>query len=139
MLALVYDQKTYFIDSYLNYCVVGVHDEPRSIDQVSAYDVYDFITDWLPRKGLVVSSRRVKSYLATFNKLYKFMVEHGYVPAKVGEEILQRIKWGRQEMIQAVVTYDDEPDEGQSKDAFLAQLKELEARWKSLPRNKSGD
>ena len=39
----------------------------------------------------------------------------------------------RQEMIEAVLTYDDEPDETQSTEAFLAQLKELEARWKSLP------
>jgi hypothetical protein len=34
-------------------------------------------------------------------------------------------------MIEAVLTYDDEPDESQSTDeAFFAQLK---ARWESLP------
>jgi hypothetical protein len=123
----------YFIDSYLSDAVVGVHDEPRSLDQVTAYDVYDFITDWLPRKGWVVSARRVTSYLASFNKLYKFMGEYGYMPAEKAEEILQTIKWDRQEMIEAVVTYDDEPDVDQSHDTFLAELKELEARWKSLP------
>ena len=123
----------YFTDSYLSYRVVGVHDEPRAVDQVTGYDVYDFITDWLPRKGLVVSARRVESYLASFNKLYKFMREHGYMPAKKVEEILETIKWDRQEMIEAVVTYDDEPDEDQSHEAFLAELKELEARWAALP------
>jgi hypothetical protein len=126
----------YFIDSYLSYCVVGVHDEPRSVDQVSGYDVYDFITDWLPRKGLVVSARRVKSYLASFNKLYKLMGEHSYIPAKQVEEILDTIKWDRQVMIETVVHYDDEPDESDSTEAFLAGLKELEARWKAL-HNKS--
>jgi hypothetical protein len=121
------------MDSYLSYCVVGVHDEPRSVDQVTAYDVYDFITDWLPRKGWVVSARRVKSYLASFNKLYKFMGEHGYMPAEQAEAIRQTIKWDRQEMMEAVVTYDDEPDVDQSHDTFLVELKELEARWQSLP------
>jgi hypothetical protein len=121
----------YFIASYLSYCVIGVHDEPRSVDQVTAYDVYSFITDWLPRKGLVVSARQVKSHLASLTKLYTFMAEHHYMPTEKNAEILQTIKLDRQEMIEAVMTYDDEPDESQSTDeAFFAQLKE---QWKSLP------
>ncbi len=129
----------YFIDSYLSYCVVGVHDEPRSVDQVSGYDVYDFITDWLPRKGLVVSARRVTSYLASFNKLYKLMGEQSYMLAEKVEEILDTIKWDRQTMIEAVVHYDDEPDEDESRESFLAGLKELEERWKALPHHQSDD
>ncbi len=123
----------YFIDSYLSYCVVGVHDKPRSVDQVSGYEVYDFITDWLPRKGLVVSARRVKSYLASFNKLYKLMGEQGYMPAKVAEDILHTIKWDRQAMIEAVVHYDDEqPDEDDFMESFLIGVKELEAQLYAL-------
>lgn len=122
----------YFIDSYLSYGLAGAHDEPRSVEQVSAYEVYDFITDWLPRKGLVVSARRVKSYLASFNKFYRFMGAQGYMPAEQVEKILQTLKWDRQEMIEAVLTYDDEPEADQSPEAFLSALKELEARWKAL-------
>ena len=41
------------------------------------------------------------------------------------------MKEDRQDMIEAVLTYDDEPDKSQSTDdAFFAQLKE---RWKALP------
>ncbi len=121
----------YFMDSYLSYCVIGVHDEPRSVDQVTAYDVYRFITDWLPRKGLVVSARQVKSHLTSLTKLYKFMGEQHYIPPEKSAAILQTIKEDRQEMIETVLTYDDEPNESQSTDeAFFAQLKE---RWKLLP------
>jgi hypothetical protein len=60
------------------------------------------------------------------------------MPSEKNAEILQTITLDRQEMIEAVLTYDDEPDESQSTEAFLAQLKELEARWKSLPPKHSG-
>jgi hypothetical protein len=121
----------YFMDSYLSYCTIGVHDEPRSVDQVTAYDVYRFITDWLPRKGLVVSARQIKSQLASLTKLYQFMKEQHYMPSEKSVAILETMKVDRQEMIEVVLTYDDEPDESQSTDeAFFAQLTE---RWKSLP------
>jgi len=117
----------YFTNSYLSW----VHDEPRSVDQVTAYNVYSFITDWLPRKGLVFSARQVKSHLASLTKLYTFMREQHYMPPEKVAAILQRMKEVRQEMIEAVLTYDDEPDESQSTDeAFFAQLRE---RWNSLP------
>jgi hypothetical protein len=121
----------YFMDSYLSYCTIGVHDEPRSVDQVTAYDVYRFITDWLPRKGLVVSARQIKSHLASLTKLDQFMKEQHYMPSEKSVAILETMKVDRQEMIEVVLTYDDEPDESQSTDeAFFAQLTE---RWKSLP------
>jgi hypothetical protein len=121
----------YFMDSYLSYCVIGMHDEPRSVDQVTAYDVYRFITDWLPRKALVVSDRQVKSHLASLTKLYQFMKEQHYMPPEKAAAILEMMKVDRQEMIEVVLTYDDEPDESQSTDeAFFAQLTE---RWKSIP------
>ena len=121
----------YFTDSYLSYCVIGVHDEPRSADQVTAYNVYSFITDWLPRKGLVVSARQVKSHLASLTKLYTFMKEQHYMPHEKVAAILETMKVDRQEMIEVVLTYDDEPDESQLTDeAFFAQLTE---RWKSIP------
>ncbi len=121
----------YFTDSYLSYYVIGVHDEPRPVDHVTGYDVYSFITDWLPRKGLEFSARQVKSHLASLTKLYQFMREQNYMPPEKAEAILETMKVDRQEMIEVVLTYDDEPDESQSSDeAFFAQLTE---RWKSIP------
>jgi hypothetical protein len=93
--------------------------------------MYSFITDWLPRKGLVFSVRQVKSHLASLTKLYQFVATHRYMPPEKSAAILETLKVDRQEMIEMVLTYDDEPDESQSTDAaFFAQLME---RWKSIP------
>jgi hypothetical protein len=117
----------YFANSYLSW----EHDEPRSVDQVTAYNVYSFITDWLPRKGLVVTARPVKSHLASLTKLYQFVATHRYMPPEKSAAILEMMKVDRQEMIEVVLTYYDEPDESQSTDeAFFAQLRK---QWESLP------
>lgn len=42
-----------FTDYYLNYSAEA--DELRSGDQITSWDVYDFVTDWLPRKCWVTS------------------------------------------------------------------------------------
>lgn len=100
--------------------------------------MYDFITDWLPRKGLVVSARRVESYLASFNKLFKFMGDHGYMEPEGAAEVLDMLKGDRQLMIDAVVTYDD-PIEDQSPEEFQAHLQELVERWKSIHQESKKD
>jgi hypothetical protein len=126
----------HFSGWYLNYGRTA--DELRSVDQITAWDVYDFITDWLPRKSWVDSERRIKSYLATLKKYVEFMAEHGYMPADVATSILQTIKQDRETMIHAAVTYYDEPEEDQSLEAFRAQLHDLEARWTALARENGG-
>jgi hypothetical protein len=120
----------HFANGHPNYYAEA--DELCSLDQVTAWKVHDFITDWLPRKSLVTSARQVKSYLASFNKLFKFMGEHGYMAAEEADNILQTLREERQMMIEAVVTYDDEPDESQSPEAFQARMQELVERWKSV-------
>lgn len=119
----------YFVDGHLNY--YADTDGLRSLDQVTGWKLYDFITDWLPRKGLVTSARRVKSYLASFNKLFKFMGEHGYMEPEDAAEVLDLLKEDRQLMIEAVVTYDD-PIEDQSPEEFQAHLQGLVDRWKAI-------
>jgi hypothetical protein len=119
----------YFVNNHLNYYVDS--NELLSLDQVTGWKLYDFVTDWLPRKGLVVSARRVKSYLASFNKLFKFMGEHGYMEPENADEVLAMLKEERQSMIDAVVTYDD-PIEEQSLEEFQAHLRGLEERWMSI-------
>lgn len=71
----------HFTGGHLNYGRTA--DELRSVDQITAWDVYDFITDWLPRKSWVDSERRIKSYLASIKKYVQFMAEHGYMAADV--------------------------------------------------------
>ena len=104
----------------------------RSVDQITAGDVYDFITDWLPRKSWVDSERRVKGYLASIKKYVHFMAEQGYMPADVAADILRTLKEQRDDMICGAVTYFDEPTEDESPETFQANLKDLETRWAAL-------
>jgi hypothetical protein len=122
----------HFANNYLNYSAEA--DELRSVDQTVVWNVYDFVTDWLPRKSWVDSARRIKNYLASFNKLYKFMAEQGYMPAEGAADVLELLKEERQQMIEAAVTYYDEPEEEQSPEAFQAEMRDLVARWKALRR-----
>ncbi len=119
----------YFVNNHLNYYVDS--NELLSLDQVTGWKLYDFVTDWLPRKGLVVSARRVKSYLASFNKLFKFMGEYGYMEPENADEVLVMLKEERQSMIDAVVTYDD-PIEEQSPEEFRAHMQGLVDQWKAI-------
>ncbi len=119
-------------DHYLNYSDVEA-DELRSGGQITAWTVYDFITDWLPRKCWVDSERRVKGYLASFKKYVQFMGEHNYMAAEAVADIVHTLKEDRQEMIETVVTYWDEPDERESLEAFQARMQKLVERWKALP------
>ena len=95
--------------------------------------MYDFITDWLPRKCSVDSERRVKGYLASFKKYVQFMGEHNYMAAEAVADIVHTLKEDRQEMIETVVTYWDEPDEHESPEVFQARMQKLVERWKALP------
>jgi hypothetical protein len=122
----------HFSGWHLNYG--RADDELHSVDQITAWDVYDFITDWLPRKSWVDSERRIKSYLATLKKYVEFMAKHGYMPADVATDALRTIKEEREDMICAAVTYYNDPEEDQSPEAFRAQLHDLEARWAALTR-----
>ena len=119
-----------FTDTYLNYYAEA--GGLCSADQATAWRVYDFVTDWLPRKCWVDSERQIKNYLASLKKYVQFMGEQGYMPAETAEEILQMLKEERQEMIKAAVTYGDEPDESESPEAFQARMQELVERWKAL-------
>lgn len=119
-----------FTDYYLNYSAEA--DELRSGDQITAWDVYDFVTDWLPRKCWVTSERRVKSYLASFKKYVKFMEEYDYLSPEVAANIIQTLKEERQVMIRSAVTYYDEPDEAESPEAFRARMQELVEQWKAI-------
>jgi hypothetical protein len=125
-----------FTDIYLNYYAGA--DELHSGDQASAWKVYDFITDWLPRKCWIDSERRVKIYLASLKKYVRFMGEQGYMPVETAAEIVHALEEERQEMIEAIVTYWDEPDESESPEAFQARMQELVERWEAIHQESMG-
>lgn len=104
----------------------------RSADQITGWDVYYFITDWLPRKCWVISQRRIKNYLASFKKYIQFMEENGYLPAERFATTVQTLKKDREHMIRSATTYYDEPDESQSPEAFEARMQDLLEQWKTI-------
>jgi hypothetical protein len=126
-----------FTDRYLNYS--AENDELRSADQITDWDVYDFIIDWLPDKCWVTSERRIKNYLASFKKYVQFMGENGYLPAETVTTILQTLKEDREHMIRSAATYYDEPDESQSPEAFQARIEKLVEQWEAIhPESEKG-
>jgi hypothetical protein len=120
-----------FTDVYLNY-YVDITENLRAGDQLTAWKVYDFITDWLPRKCWVTSERRVKEYLASFKKYVKFLEEYGYLATEAADEIIETLKEDRQVMIRSAVTYYDEPDEEESPEALRERMQGLVEQWKAL-------
>ncbi len=104
----------HFSGWHLNYGRAA--DELRSVDQITAWDVYDFITDGLPRKSWVDSERRIKSYLATLKKYVEFMAEHRYMPADVATSIFDHsaqpvasASWADLPIRVRTITADDQP------------------------------
>lgn len=121
-----------FTDVYLNY-YVDTAEDLRSGDQLTAWKVYDFVTDWLPRKCWVTSERRIKGYLASFKKYVKFLEEYGYLATEPAADIIETLKEERHVMIRSAVTYYDEPDAEESPEAFRERMQDLVERWKALP------
>jgi hypothetical protein len=102
---------------------------PRSVDELNANDVVDFITDWLPRH-LDVSARQIKSYLASFRKYVHFMDTEGYLEHAAATEILQMLKQDREELIEEALA--QAAAEAAPPVDLRARLKDLEARWAAL-------
>jgi hypothetical protein len=61
-----------------------------------------FLTDWFPRKALWASVTSVKSYLASFKKFFQWMGETGRVSPETVADVLDTLKEGRVEFLEAV-------------------------------------
>lgn len=80
-----------------------VHSEPlRRLDQATEADVFMFLSDWFPRKALWASVTSVKSYLASFKKLFKWMAEAGHVSNETAAEVIEMLKEDRETFIDTV-------------------------------------
>jgi site-specific recombinase XerD len=67
----------------------------RRLDEATAGDVYDFLEDWFPRKGLWASVSSMKVYLASFKKFFRWMGATGLVAPQTVEDVLATLKDSR--------------------------------------------
>jgi len=88
------------IDFFTEYLVY--YEPLNRLDQATDSDVFSFLSDWFPRKAMWASVSSVKSYLASFKKFFMWMGEAGHVSQETVAEVIEVLKEGREEFIDAV-------------------------------------
>jgi len=88
------------IDFFTEYLVY--YEPLRQLDQATDSDVFSFLADWFPRKAMWASVTSVKSYLASFKKFFKWMGQAGHVSDEVVAGVIEILKEGREEFLDAV-------------------------------------
>jgi len=88
------------IDFFTDYLVY--YEPLEKLDEADGSDVRMFLTDWFPRKALWASVTAVKSYLASFKKFFQWMGEAGRVSPETVADVLDTLKEGRDEFLEAV-------------------------------------
>ena len=88
------------IDFFTDYLVY--YEPLEKLDEADGSDVRMFLTDWFPRKALWASVTGVKSYLASFKKFFQWMGEAGRVSPETVADVLDTLKEGRDEFLEAV-------------------------------------
>jgi site-specific recombinase XerD len=88
------------IDFFTKYLVY--YEPLNRLDQATDSDVFSFLSDWFPRKAMWASVSSVRSYLASFKKFFMWMGEAGHVSQETVAEVIEVLKEGREEFIDAV-------------------------------------
>jgi site-specific recombinase XerD len=79
-----------------------VYYEPlEKLNEATEIEVYSFLSDWFPRKAMWASPASVKSYMASFRKFFKFMVESNRIDSKDEQAVRESLKECRDEFIEA--------------------------------------
>ncbi|MEM7531591.1 MAG: integrase [Chloroflexota bacterium] len=91
-----------FFSEYLVY-----YDPLIPLNESDAGDVLSFLIDWFPRKAMWSSPSASKSYMTTFRKFYKFMVETGLMDKDVEDGVREALKEEKDEILDAVRFDDD--------------------------------
>jgi site-specific recombinase XerD len=85
-----------FFCTYLSY-----YEPYKSLYEMNAGDVSDFLSDFFPRKAMWACPSNVKSYIATFKKFFRFSLEHNYIPLAEYDYLLTLIKEDKELWIEA--------------------------------------
>ena len=74
----------------------------RRLDVATEGTVYDFLEDWFPRKALWACVSSMKVYLASFKKFFTWMGETGLVSPQTVADVLDTLKFDRDEFLRNV-------------------------------------
>ena len=88
------------IDFFTEYLVY--YEPLEKLDEADGSDVWMFLSDWFPRKAMWSSVTSVKSYIASFKKFFQWMGETGRVSPETVADVLDTLKEGRDEFLEAV-------------------------------------
>jgi site-specific recombinase XerD len=91
------------IDFFTEYLVY--YEPLEKLDEADGSDVWMFLSDWFPRKALWSSVTSVKSYIASFKKFFQWMGETGRVSPETVADVLDTLKEGRDEFLEAVAEF----------------------------------
>ena len=84
------------------FCIYLSYYEPRTLDEINASDVSDFLSDFFPRKAMWASPAHVKSYISTFKKFFMFSLALNCVTLDEYSWLLTLIKEDKEMWIEAV-------------------------------------
>ena len=72
------------------------------LDEADAGDIQSFLLDWYPRKAMWASPANTRSYMASFRKFFKFMVETNRVDQETVDEVRETLKENQEDFLDAV-------------------------------------
>ena len=85
------------------------YDPIHSLDEADGGDVSGFLLEWYPRKAMWASKANTRSYMASFRKFFKFMVESKRFDQDTLDELRLLLKENKEEFLEAV-TFEDDDD-----------------------------
>ncbi len=85
-----------FFAEYLYY-----YEQVRKLDEAEENDVSSFLTDWYPRKALWASESNTKSYIASFKKFFKYLVESNRISLNIEAEVRETLKEYKEEFLES--------------------------------------
>ncbi|MBW4599007.1 MAG: site-specific integrase [Calothrix sp. FI2-JRJ7] len=83
-----------FFAEYLYY-----YEPVRKLDEAEEKYVSSFLTDWYPRKALWASDNNTKSYIASFKKFFKYLVEKNRTSPNIEAEVRETLKEYKEEFL----------------------------------------
>ena len=99
-------QNVDFLAEYLFY-----YEPLYKLDEADAVDVYSFLANWYPRKAMWASVSSTKSYMGSFRKFFKFLVEGKRVDKEIEDAVRKMLKERKEEILDAVDFGDDDDDD----------------------------
>jgi len=99
-------QNVDFLAEYLFY-----YEPLYKLDEADAVDVYSFLANWYPRKAMWASVSSTKSYIGSFRKFFKFLVEGKRVDKEIEDAVRKMLKERKEEILDAVDFGDDDDDD----------------------------